>query len=139
MNLTARAAVFKRKVASDAAIMDAWLSLYRRMLETIHPTLVEAGIGISDVRRVAFPNSGRAVVEQRWMGSLNLPLSASVWDFGRGIGHVSASDQVIAFDHLLSSGEIGPGDHLLMVGIGPGITLASAVIKVHHLPAWLQR
>jgi 3-oxoacyl-[acyl-carrier-protein] synthase-3 len=138
MNLVARAAEFKQKVRARPDIMEVWLSLYRRMLETIHPTLAEAGIEIGDVRRVAFPNAGRMVVEQRWMASLGVPLSAAVWEFGRGIGHVSASDQVIALDHLLSAGEIAPGDHLLMVGIGPGITLSSAVVKVHHRPAWLR-
>ena len=137
MNLAARAAEFKRKVSARPDIMDVWLSLYRRMLETIHPTLAEAGIELGDVRRVAFPNSGRMVVEERWMASLGLPLSAAVWEFGRGIGHVSASDQVIALDHLLGAGEMAAGDHLLMVGIGPGITLLSAVVKVHRRPSWL--
>jgi 3-oxoacyl-[acyl-carrier-protein] synthase-3 len=137
LNMADRAAEFKQKVSARPDIMEVWLSLYRQMLETIHPTLAEAGIELGDVRRVAFPNSSRTVVEQRWMASLGLPLSAAVWEFGRGIGHVSASDQVIALDHLLSAGEMTAGDHLLMVGIGPGITLSSAVVKVHYRPPWL--
>lgn len=136
MELANRAAEFKKMATGRADLMGVWLNLYTRMLDTIQPSLAEAGITLSDVRRVAFPNSGREVVEQRWMAALDLPLSASTWDFGRDIGHISASDQVIALDHLLTTGEIGAGDHVLLVGIGPGVTLSSAVIRIHHVPSW---
>jgi 3-oxoacyl-[acyl-carrier-protein] synthase-3/clorobiocin biosynthesis protein CloN2 len=137
MEMAARAAEFKKQAAGRADLMGVWLNLYTRMLETIEPTLDEAGVTMADVRRVAFPNSGRQVVEHRWMAALDLPLSASTWEFGSGVGHISASDQVIALDHLLTTGELGAGDHMLLVGIGPGVTLSSAVVKIHHQPSWL--
>jgi 3-oxoacyl-[acyl-carrier-protein] synthase-3/clorobiocin biosynthesis protein CloN2 len=137
MSLADRADAFKRWATTQPEIMDAWLKLYRRMLEVINPTLEEAGITIKDVTRVAFPNSGKDVVEQRWTAALGMTLAQSTWEFGRTIGHISASDQIIALDHLLTTGELNPGDHYLMVGIGPGITLSSAVISINQRPSWL--
>lgn len=137
MNLAERADEFKRWAADQPDVMDAWLKLYRRMLEVINPTLDEAGIKITDVTRVSFPNSAKDVVEQRWTAALGLTLEQSTWDFGRTIGHISASDQIIALDHLLAHDELRPGDHYLMVGVGPGITLSSAVVRIDRRPPWL--
>jgi 3-oxoacyl-[acyl-carrier-protein] synthase-3 len=137
MSLAARADAFKKWAMTQPDVMDAWLKLYRRMLEVINPTLDEAGITIKDVTRVSFPNSGRDVVEQRWTAALGMTLAQSTWEFGRTIGHISASDQIIALDHLLSTDELRPGDNYLMVGIGPGITLSSAVIRINQRPSWL--
>jgi 3-oxoacyl-[acyl-carrier-protein] synthase III len=137
MNLADRADAFKQWAMTQPDVMDAWLKLYRRMLEVINPTLDEAGITIKDVTRVSFPNSAKDVVEQRWTAAIGLTLAQSTWEFGRTIGHISASDQVIALDHLLSHDELAPGDHYLMVGIGPGITLSSAVIRIDRRPPWL--
>ena len=136
MDLAGRAATFKRWAATQPDVMDAWLKLYRRMLEVIEPTLDEAGITIKDVTRVSFPNSAKDVVEKRWTAALGMTLAQSTWDFGRTIGHISASDQIIALDHLLSHDELGAGDHYLMVGVGPGITLSSAVIRIDRRPPW---
>lgn len=137
MNLADRAGEFKKWAMTQPDVMDAWLKLYRRMLEVINPTLEDAGITIRDVTRVSFPNSGRDVVEQRWTAALGLTLAQSTWEFGRTIGHISASDQIIALDHLLSTDELRPGDNYLMVGIGPGITISSAVIRINDRPRWL--
>ena len=137
MELAKRATEFKKLAAGRADLMGVWLSLYTTMLDTIEPTLADAGISLADVRRVAFPNSTRPVVEQRWLAALELPLSMSTWDFGSGIGHISASDQVIALDHLLAAGELDAGDHVLLVGIGPGVTVSSAVVRIDRRPAWV--
>jgi len=118
--------------------MDAWLKLYRRMLEVINPTLEEAGITIKDVTRVAFPTQAKTSLKQRWTASTRHDAGPVQPGNSAGtIGHISASDQIIALDHLLTTGELNPGDHYLMVGIGPGITLSSAVISINQRPPWL--
>lgn len=45
-------------------------------------------------------NTERAMTEERLLAPLGLTLEQSTWEFGRAAGHVSASDQVISFDHL---------------------------------------
>jgi 3-oxoacyl-[acyl-carrier-protein] synthase-3 len=108
----------------------------QKTIEIAETALSEANLEIKDITRVAFMNYSREVVEQRCMVALDLPMSKSTWDFGRKIGHCGASDQVIALDHLLGTGELGPGDHLLMLGTGPGVTLAGAVIQILDVPPW---
>ena len=63
-------------------------------------------------------------------GVLGLPLSASTWDYGRTIGHLGAADHTISLGHLLETGQVGPGDHVLMVGTAPGITYSCAVLEI---------
>lgn len=62
--------------------------------------LEEAGLQASDIPRVAYMNTERAMTEERLLAPLGLTLEQSTWEFGRAAGHVSASDQVISFDHL---------------------------------------
>lgn len=134
MDLVARVTAFKEVARKRADVLDAWLNVYRRMLEIVAPTLDEAGVKLADVRRIAFPNSGRDVVEKRWMASLERPLADSTWEYGRGIGHVGSSDQVIALDHLIATGELEPGDDMLWMGVGPGLTLSTAVVRILEPP-----
>jgi 3-oxoacyl-[acyl-carrier-protein] synthase-3/clorobiocin biosynthesis protein CloN2 len=137
LDMTARAEAFKRVAAAQPDLMDAWLKLYRRMLEVIGPTLAEAGVEIGDIARVAFTNASRETTEQRWMGALGLPLALSTWEYGRTLGHLGVSDQLVSLDHLLATGELRAGDLMLMAGIGPGITLSSAIVKIRSTPPWI--
>lgn len=112
------------------------IRIHARTLEVVERTLTDAGIAIGDVTRVAYMNYSKEIVEQRCMAPLGLPLSMSTWDFGRRIGHLGASDQVVALDHLLATGELGPGDHLLMLGVGPGVTLSCAIVRILRPAPW---
>jgi 3-oxoacyl-[acyl-carrier-protein] synthase III len=97
--------------------------------------LDEAGIGLGQVTRVLFNHAGRELVEDR-LGPLSVPLERTTWEYGSTIGHAGAADQVIGFDHLLDAGIAVPGSHLLLLGVGPGVTIAGAVVRVHDVPAW---
>ena len=91
------------------------------------------------VTRVAVMNHSRSFTEQICESALGLPLSQSVWEFGRDIGHCGASDQVLALEHLVATGELGPGDHLLMLGQGPGAVLSSVVVEILESPPWARQ
>jgi 3-oxoacyl-[acyl-carrier-protein] synthase III len=98
--------------------------------------LDEAGVELDQITRIAFNHAGRELVEDR-LSPLGVPLKRTTWEYGSTVGHVGAADQVLAFDHLLDSGEVGPGSHLLMLGVGPGVNIAGAVIRVLAAPSWL--
>jgi 3-oxoacyl-[acyl-carrier-protein] synthase-3/clorobiocin biosynthesis protein CloN2 len=98
--------------------------------------LDEAGLELDQIARIAFNHASREVVEDR-LGPLGVQLERTTWEYGSTVGHVGAADQVIAFDHLLDSGAVGPGSHLLLLGVGPGVNIAGAVIRVHAVPPWL--
>ncbi|MGB3443768.1 MAG: ketoacyl-ACP synthase III family protein [Actinophytocola sp.] len=104
----------------------------------VDQALAEAGIGIGDITRVSFMNYSREVVEQRVMASWGLPMSRSTWDYGRTLGHCGASDTILSFDHLVRTGELGPGDHILMLGTAPGVVLSCVVVEVLESPSWVR-
>lgn len=95
----------------------------------------EAGVEIDDITKVAFMNYSREVVEQRCMAPLGLPMSRSTWEFGRNLGHCGASDHLLALEHVIRTGELVAGDHLLWLAMGPGVEFASAVFRVLGEPA----
>ena len=52
------------------------------------------------------------------------------------LGGAAASDQVLALEHLVAAGKLGPGDHLLRLGQGPGVVLSAAVVQIVQSPSW---
>jgi 3-oxoacyl-[acyl-carrier-protein] synthase-3/clorobiocin biosynthesis protein CloN2 len=133
-----RNADFKRRSLAGGGTA-ALVRIHQQTLEVVERTLAEAAVDLGDITRVAYMNYSREIVEQRCMAALGLPMSMSTWDFGREIGHLGASDQIVAFDHLLTTGELEPGDHMLMLGVGPGVTLSCAVVRVLRPAPWCHR
>ncbi|MGW1958446.1 ketoacyl-ACP synthase III family protein [Streptomyces sp. NPDC001920] len=93
-------------------------------------SLDEAGLGPEDLAKVVFTNAGAALIEADVMRPLGLPMERSTWDFGRTIGHIGASDQVFSLDHLLSAGDVAPGDRVLLLGGTQGYNVASVLLTV---------
>ncbi|MGZ3145660.1 ketoacyl-ACP synthase III family protein [Lentzea chajnantorensis] len=137
LDFVARNAAYKSRMVSSGEGTGALIRIHQQTLSVVERVLDEAGIGLGDVTRVAYMNYSREIVEQRCMAALGLGMSRSTWEFGRTVGHLGASDQVVSLDHLLSAGELGPGDHLLMLGVGPGVTLSAAVVGIDHPAPWL--
>jgi 3-oxoacyl-[acyl-carrier-protein] synthase III len=115
--------------------VDMAIRMVKTVMEVTSRALDEAGIGITDVTKLV-PFNGPWHAISVYLDALGLPAERSTWEYGRGIGH-SPSDHVLAIDHLLSQGELAPGDHLLLCGLGPGLSLAAAVIEIVDLPPWL--
>lgn len=136
LDFRARNAEFKEAALAEGVGTGALVRVHGRTLELVQRTLSEANITLADVTRVAYMNYSREIVEQRCMAALGLPMDKSVWQFGRTVGHLGASDQIVALDHLVNAGELRPGDHLLMLGVGPGVTLSSAVVRIRHTAPW---
>ncbi|MBF9131527.1 ketoacyl-ACP synthase III family protein [Plantactinospora sp. S1510] len=129
---------FAEFAAAGGFFPGSGLEFVRRFAGLVELVLEEAGVKLDEIARIAFNHGGREVVEDR-LGPLGVPLERTTWAFGSTIGHAGAADQIIAFDHLLGSGTIGPGDHVLMLGVGPGVSIAGAVVRVHATPSWLNR
>ncbi|MFI5916539.1 ketoacyl-ACP synthase III family protein [Dactylosporangium sp. NPDC051541] len=135
LDFTARATSFREQLKRDGVGTSSLLKVHGQTMAVADRALAEAGITLADVHRVLFLNFSRPMVEQRCMAALGLPLERSVWDFGRTVGHLGASDHLVALEHLVTTGQAGPGDHLLLLGLGPGVHLAAAVVKLLDQPA----
>lgn len=128
---------FYWRASNDDGVSHLWLPLVKARAELIDRVLDEAGIGIADVTRLAYNHAARQHVEEGLLGVLGLPLSRSNWEFGRHLGHLGACDQIVSLDHLLTSGALVPGDHVLMLGLSPGVNIAGAVVRIVDTPPWL--
>ncbi|WP_012182202.1 ketoacyl-ACP synthase III family protein [Salinispora arenicola] len=104
------------------------------MTTVAEQALSEAGIDTTELTRVSFMNYSREVVEQRCMAPLGLGMEKSTFDFGRMIGHCGASDHLLALHHLLRTGELAAGDHVLWLAMGPGVEFTAAVLRIVHTP-----
>ncbi|MGC5015055.1 ketoacyl-ACP synthase III family protein [Streptosporangium sp. DT93] len=136
MSFAARNEQFRQNVMPRGEATAALFAIQRTLMEVVERALDESGIKPGDLARVAFMNYSEEIVEQRCMAMLDLPMSRSTWDYGRTIGHCGASDQVLSLDHLLTTGQLNPGDHVLMLGTGPGVTVSGAVIQIIDRPPW---
>jgi 3-oxoacyl-[acyl-carrier-protein] synthase-3 len=136
VNFGERADRFRAKAVRSGAGTGSLLKVQGQTMAVIEQALADAAIALGDVRRVLFLNFSRTMVEERCMAALGLPLSQSVWEYGRSIGHLGASDHVVALEHLLETGAVDPGDNLLLISVGPGIHLAGAVIRVVAPAPW---
>jgi 3-oxoacyl-[acyl-carrier-protein] synthase-3 len=130
VDFTARLEAFRTKLFADGTGMEAAAMFHEKTQECVQRTLAEAGIELDDVKKVIITNSSQDEAEVEFMGVLGLPLSMSTWDYGRTIGHMGAGDHTISLRHLLQSGQIGPGDHVLMIGTAPGLTYSCAVLEI---------
>jgi len=137
VDFSARAEEFGRMCSTDSDLALAWVIVQQRMMRVLGRTLSEAGITANDLTRTVFTSLSPEAVEHRWMAVLRMPMSKSTWDYARTVGHLGASDHLVSLDHLLSTGQLAPGDHVLLGGIGPGITISCAVLKILSTPSWI--
>jgi 3-oxoacyl-[acyl-carrier-protein] synthase-3 len=115
--------------------LDGQLVFVKTMVEVAHRVLDEAGIGVQDLARVVTNNGAREGVRSR-LDALGLPMELSTWELGRGIGHVGASDQLVSLDRLLADGQLAAGSYVLFLGLGPGVSMAAAVVEILEAPPW---
>ncbi|BCJ50272.1 hypothetical protein Asp14428_17470 [Actinoplanes sp. NBRC 14428] len=104
--------------------------------DTALAAVEEAGIKPGDLRWVLVPNGDEATTRNTMMDPLGLDVSRSMWEFGRGVGHASSSDQFIALDHLLHTGQLDAGDHVLLFGGAPGWSAVAVILTVTDPQPW---
>lgn len=132
IDLRERAEYFRDNVMS---LTDAAEVRSRARLDLIERTLEEADRKLVDMTRVICGNSAAYLVQHDLLEPLGIPMERTTWQFGRGVGHTGASDQVLSVNHLLVTGQLAAGDHLLLYGGAPA-TMSCAVVEILDVPAW---
>ncbi|WP_285733311.1 ketoacyl-ACP synthase III family protein [Kitasatospora phosalacinea] len=98
-------------------------------------TLAEAGVTADRVTRATHVFSGGAAYLESVLGPLGIDASRGLLEFGRTVGHLATCDHVVGLEHLVLTGAVGPGDHVLMMSNG-GASLACAVVELVARPTW---
>jgi 3-oxoacyl-[acyl-carrier-protein] synthase III len=97
------------------------------------------GLSFDDATYFSYMNTSRSLIEERLLPLIGLPAERTTWEIGRDIGHLGVSDQIVALDRLVLDGRLKPGDHLMMNAVGPGMTVAGAIIEIIDTPSWVRR
>ena len=100
----------------------AYVDIMRRALD-------EAGIRPYEIDRVLFEHLGKDLTLLFCL-KLRLPPQRTTADFGNTVGHLGAADHIASLDNLLTTGQLSPGDRLLLVGGSTGFNVASAVLTI---------
>lgn len=104
--------------------------------EAIGLALEEAGVELEEVARFVWPNVGLQTLLTRYLEPFGLKLEATAWHWGRRTGHVGAADQLTGLADLVETGTAGPGDRVMLIGIGAGFSWTCAVVEVLAPPGW---
>jgi 3-oxoacyl-[acyl-carrier-protein] synthase-3 len=112
-------------------------SLGRGQHDSIQAALDDAGIGGRDVGYWVFPHAGLKMVDwDRRKREFGIEEDRTTWSWGRTVGHIGAGDQFAGLTRLLETKAVGPGDHVVLVGIGAGFTFGCAVVEILRRPEW---
>ena len=97
------------------------------MLSAAKKALDEAGLSINDIACV-IPHQANLRIIEAIADRLSIPLEKFMVNLDR-YGNTSAAAVAIALDEANRSGRIKPGDYILMVVFGGGLTWASTIIE----------
>jgi 3-oxoacyl-[acyl-carrier-protein] synthase III len=130
--LISRDGGFAAVLSLNAATQDAAERSEKSVHDLVDRTLLEAGVTPADVTKVAFPHARRHGPASEAVARLGLTMADTTWEYGASIGHLGVSDQFLALDHLLTTGALKAGDHVLLIGHGAEYT---AVLRMREVPA----
>jgi 3-oxoacyl-[acyl-carrier-protein] synthase-3 len=106
----------------------------RRLVETrtalARQALDEAGVTAAQITRATHVFAGHDGYVRQVLRPIGIPPERGLLEYGRAHGHLGVNDQVAGLTHLVDTGAVGPGDHVLMLSNGAGTGLACAVVRI---------
>ncbi|MDT5035412.1 MAG: hypothetical protein QOE03_597 [Micromonosporaceae bacterium] len=102
----------------------------------VRRTLTEAGVDNSQITRIVHQAAGSPVHLQLLFEPLGFDVEQGTLQFGQLNGRSGCSDHFAGFDHLVTTGQVGPGDHVLFIGGGPGMVASCAVVRINERAPW---
>lgn len=100
--------------------------------------LAEADIDVADVTRVTHVFTGQESYLKVILDPIGIDSDRGLLEFGRNLGHLTVNDQIVGLDHLVTTRQVGPGDHILLIAHGGGVSLSCAVVRIESQPPWAQ-
>ncbi|MFJ9819114.1 3-oxoacyl-[acyl-carrier-protein] synthase III C-terminal domain-containing protein [Streptomyces sp. NPDC101151] len=132
-NMGERSQHFVDNVMGFAQLFEAF---FKFDLGVINESLNDAGVTAEEISKVITINVDTRMVEQALMRPLGIPMDRLCAEYGNKVGHSGGADIFITLEHLARTGELRPGDNVLMTSQGPGWICSSAVLTVTGEPSW---
>lgn len=129
MDLGSRAAKFQARAMRQGQWMNFLMGHRDRGIGVVDEALADAGADGRDISRVLI-HSMPEPTATTYLESLGYALDQSSWSFAETLGHVGASDHVLALHHLLAAGELAPADLVLLTGFSPGVVYKAMVLEI---------
>jgi 3-oxoacyl-[acyl-carrier-protein] synthase-3 len=92
--------------------------------------LAEADLAPADIARATHVFAGHESYLRHVLEPIGIPADRGLLDFGRHRGHLGVNDHVAGLHHLVDTGQVGPGDRVLMVSNGAGTGITCAVVEI---------
>ncbi|MFD7561066.1 MULTISPECIES: ketoacyl-ACP synthase III family protein [unclassified Streptomyces] len=102
--------------------------------ETVSAALADAGRTLDDITRVAHSAVAFDQIKNGFLDPLGIEESRGTWEFNRRVGHSGGTDQIVGLEHLLASGALRPGDHVLLLAAAVGMEVGCAVLEITDIP-----
>jgi 3-oxoacyl-[acyl-carrier-protein] synthase-3 len=99
----------------------------RVIVTSIREVVEKAGLTLEDIRLIIPHQANRRIIESA-AKELGLPMDRFAMNIDR-YGNTSTASIPIALCEAVSSGQIRPGDNILLVAFGAGLTWGSTVFK----------
>ncbi|WP_158303253.1 ketoacyl-ACP synthase III family protein [Prauserella endophytica] len=126
--------------ANNGGMRASTVRLAEAVKASVAGALAEAKTEFGDLGGVVIPAAGRAKLDWQLSQLVGIHEEQTSWTFARTHGHLGAGDQFAGLRHLLLEGVVKPGDRVLMVGGGAGLTATSAVFEIlGGMPAATER
>ncbi|MGH3867805.1 MAG: ketoacyl-ACP synthase III family protein [Pseudonocardiaceae bacterium] len=137
---TGRQIDFRERFAARGGLAEAVAEVIRRhgelLTELALRTIAEADITVADITRVAHMFTGQESYLTMILDPIGLHPEQGLLEFGRRLGHLIVNDQIIGLEHLVATGQLACGDHVLMVASGAGVSTTCAVVRIDEIPFW---
>jgi 3-oxoacyl-[acyl-carrier-protein] synthase-3 len=92
--------------------------------------LKEAGVTFDEITRVSHPGFGWESLEIMFLLPLGIEARQGVWDHLRRVGHAGVTEVFLGLEHLWTTGQVAPGDRVLLVSSGAGASMGAAVVEI---------
>ncbi|MGW6010624.1 ketoacyl-ACP synthase III family protein [Streptomyces sp. NPDC055210] len=104
------------------------------VVEAAERTLAESGVTMDDIAKVVHVSLAYGPLHDLFLDPLGVEEARCIWEFSRSTGHGGSVDHVAGLEHVWRTGQVGPGDRVLLIGATPGAEAACAVVEIERAP-----
>jgi 3-oxoacyl-[acyl-carrier-protein] synthase-3 len=103
--------------------------------DVVKRALSDAHLDLDDLAYLCAPHYGRHLTQTQILRPLGITEDRTATQLGLDLGHLGAADQLVALHHLLTTHAVRPGDHIMLLGAGIGMTWTATILTITAIPS----